>query len=376
MSAELLKHFSTLPDPRVDRTKRYPLVEILFLVISAVISGCDGWKSIHDFGEIKLEWLKKYLPYEEGIPTDDTIARVMRRLDTKAFAACFMTWMSAVSAVTKEKIVSIDGKTLRHSYNRRDDKSAIHMVSAWSHANGVVLGQEKTNEKSNEITAIPELLQALALKGCIVTIDAMGCQEAIAEQIIKKKADYVLALKGNQGHLHEDITQFFETAQASGFVNLRCDFHEEYDAGHGRVEHRKCWVIEPQHYKGSFRNLAKWKKLAAIFMVQTQRDLGEKVTKDTRFYIASCQPTAQQALNMVRAHWHIENCLHWTLDMTFSEDASRIRTEASPENFAIIRHIALNVIKKDTSRKASVKRKRAMAALDDQFRSTLITQGF
>lgn len=376
MSAALLKHFESLPDPRVERTKRYPLNEILLLVISAVISGSDGWKAIHDFGKIKLKWLKQYLPYELGIPSDDTIARVMRRLATKAFASCFIAWMQSVCIATEEKIVSIDGKTLRRSHNRRDEKSAIHMVSAWSHANGVVLGQERTADKSNEITAIPELLEVLALKGCIVTIDAMGCQEVIAEKIVKKQADYVLALKGNQGHFHEDVVQFFETALLNNFAGVAVDYEQEHDAGHGRVEHRQCWVIDPHQYKGNFRNISKWKKLSHIFMVKSTRELRDKTTHDTRFYITSCQPSAIQALHIVRAHWHIENALHWTLDMTFAEDYSRIRTLASPENFAIVRHIALNVIKKDTSCQASVKRKRAMAALDDSFRSTLIEQGF
>jgi predicted transposase YbfD/YdcC len=341
-----------------------------------VISGCDGWKSIHDFGKIKLEWLRKYFPYTEGIPTDDTIARIMRRLETKAFTKCFMGWIQAVSSVTNEDIIPIDGKTVRRSHDKRTNKSAIHMVSAWSVANGVVLAQEKTSEKSNEITAIPELLNVLALKGCIVTIDAMGCQEEIAQKIIKKEANYVLAVKGNQGHLHEDIKQFFETSQKNNFLNVTHDFHDEHDKGHGRLEYRQCWVINTSLYEASFRNLQKWKNVKQIFMVKTERDLGDKITKDTRFYIASCEKSAKEALNIVRSHWHIENCLHWTLDMTFNEDSSRIRKQASPENFSIVRQIALNVIKKHTSLKASVKRKRAMAALDDKFRDELIEQAF
>lgn len=376
MSAEITKHFNNLRDPRVERTKRYPLIEILFLVISAVISGCDGWKSIHDFGKIKLDWLRKYFPYEEGIPTDDTIARVMRRLETKAFTQCFISWMQAVSLVTNEDIVAIDGKTVRRSHDRRADKSAIHMVSAWSVANSVVLGQEKTSEKSNEITAIPELLKVLALKGCIVTIDAMGCQEEIAKQIIKKEADYVLAVKGNQGYLYEDIKQFFDTSYQNNFLNVMHDFYDEHDKGHGRIEHRKCWVIDTNLYNDSFRNLKKWKDIKQIWMIKTERDLGEQITQDTRFYIASCTKSAQEALTIVRAHWHIENCLHWTLDMTFDEDSSRIRKQSSPENFSIVRQIALNVIKKHTTLKASVKRKRAMAGWDDNFRDELIRQAF
>jgi predicted transposase YbfD/YdcC len=347
MSANLLSHFTELPDPRIERTKRYPLSEIIFLVISAVISGSDGWKAIHDFGQIKLNWLRGYLPYAQGIPTDDTIARVMRRLDTKAFESCFISWMQSVLIATEQDIVPIDGKTLRRSHDRSSGKSAIHMVSAWSSANGVVLGQEKTAEKSNEITAIPALLEVLALKGCIVTIDAMGCQEAIAEKIIQKQANYVLALKGNQGHFHEEVKEFFTLAFANHFAQIEHEFHEEHDAGHGRIEHRQCWVIDPYLYKSSFSNLGKWKKLSHIIMVKTQRDCGNRITHDTRFYIASTQLCAQRALHIVRVHWQVENCLHWTLDMTFNEDSSRIRTEASPENLAIMRHIALNIIKRD-----------------------------
>lgn len=220
MDNPLLDHFSTLPDPRIERSKQYPLNEIILLVISATVSGFEGWKQIKDFGEIKLAWLRKFLPYENGIPVDDTIARVMRKLDTKAFQSCFISWMQSVVRATEGDVVAIDDKTLRRSHDNASGKSAIHMVSAWSSANGLVLGQEKTAEKSNEITAIPELLSVLELKGCIVSIDAMGCQTAIAEQIIQHKADYVLALKGNQGQLHDEVKEFFTVAQAQNFKNV------------------------------------------------------------------------------------------------------------------------------------------------------------
>ena len=219
-SKDLISCFSELKDPRIDRTKRYPLIEIIFLIISATISGCDGWKSIRDFGVIKLEWLRKFLPYEEGIPVDDTIARVMRRINTKHFRHCFIKWIKSISKKTEGDIIAIDGKTLRGSCDDNSDKAAVHMVSAWSTANSLVLGQEKTSEKSNEITAIPELLDVLELKGCIVSIDAMGCQTEIAKKIIKKKADYILALKGNQGNLHEDVNDFFKDALINNFNNI------------------------------------------------------------------------------------------------------------------------------------------------------------
>ena len=372
MEADLLTHFNTLEDPRVDRTKRYPLIEIIFLIISATISGCEGWKSIRDFGLLKLDWLRQYLPYENGIPVDDTLARVMRRLDTKQFANCFTNWIQSVTEATDGDVIAIDGKTLRRSHDISADKSAIHMVSAWSSANGVVLGQEKTAEKSNEITAIPELLNSLAIKGCIVSIDAMGCQKDIAEKIIKQKGNYLLALKGNQGNLHEEVSSFLITAKNDNFKNVEHDFYEDIDAGHGRIEVRRAYAIDFKKYKKHLPSGSQWKKLTSVIMVETTREARDFKTKDKRFYISSCDASAEDLLNAARKHWGVENSLHWTLDVTFREDESRIRKDASPENYAIFRHIALNIIRKDTSIEASVKRKRHMAALNDDVRSTLI----
>jgi predicted transposase YbfD/YdcC len=372
MQTDLLSHFKTLEDPRIDRTKRYPLIEIIFLIISATISGCEGWKSIRDFGLLKLDWLRQFLPYENGIPVDDTIARVMRKLNTKQFANCFTSWIRAVTTATDGDVIAIDGKTLRRSFNTSDRKSAIHMVSAWSTANGVVLGQEKTAEKSNEITAIPELLNSLAIKGCIVTIDAMGCQKDIAEQIVKQKGDYLLALKGNQGNFHEEVVSFLTVAKEADFKNVEHDFHEEIDAGHGRVETRRAYAIDFKKYKKHMPEGLKWKKLTSVVMVETIREGRDFKTMDMRFYISSCAPVAAPLLGASRKHWAVENSLHWTLDVTFREDESRIRKEAAPENYAIFRHIALNIIRRNTSIDASVKRKRHMAALNDDVRTTLI----
>lgn len=234
--------------------------------------------------------------------------------------------------------------------------------------------QEKTSEKSNEITAIPELLDVLDLKGCIVSIDAMGCQTEIAKKIAKKEADYILALKGHQGHLHDDVNEFFKEALANNFKNIEHNFYEDFDAGHGRVEIRQCWVIDPQRYNDCFSNLGKWSNLQRIILVKTKREMKEQVTEDTRFYITSRNADARFFAEAVRKHWQVENSLHWTLDVSMNEDASRIRSEASPENYAIIRHIALNIIRSDKSIKASVKRKMSMAALDDEFRFTLLKQ--
>lgn len=373
-TAALLSHFEQLEDPRVERTKRYPLIELIFLVISATISGCEGWKAIRDFGVLKLDWLRKFLPFEAGIPVDDTIARVMRKLDTKQFQQCFTNWMQSVCAKTEGDLIAIDGKTIRGSYDQGSNQSAIHMVSAWSTANSMVLGQEKTAEKSNEITAIPELLETLELKGCIVSVDAMGCQTDIASKIIAKKADYILALKGNQGLFHDDVKSFFSASNNSDFSGVDFDFHTEIDAGHGRVETRNCWVIDPSQHKGCFSNLEKWKNIKRILMVKTKREMKDKTTEDTRFFITSSLSKADFLLNAVRKHWRIENQLHWTLDVTFNEDSSRIRKDSSPENYAVFRRIALNILRKYKAIKASVQRKMNMAALDDSFRTKLIKQ--
>ena len=376
MNADFLSHFECLDDPRVDRTKRYPLIEIIFLIISATISGCEGWKSIRDFGLLKLDWLRNFLPYEHGIPVDDTLARVMRRLDNRQFAKCFTQWMQAIAKVTDGDVIAIDGKTLRRSHDTASSKSAIHMVSAWSSANGVVLGQEKTAEKSNEITAIPELLNSLAIKGCIVTIDAMGCQKAIAAQIVKQQGDYLLALKGNQRQLHNEVKSFFDIAQEVNFKNVTHDFYENIDSDHGRIETRKAYVIDAAKYRKHIPSSQKWKKINSIVMVESIREAVNIQTKDRRFYITSSNESAEKILEATRKHWAVENSLHWTLDVTFREDESRIRKEASPENYAIFRHIALNILRNNTSIEASIKRKKHMAALDDKVRTKLIQDMF
>lgn len=372
MSKDFVEYFLDMPDPRVDRTKIYPLTEIIFLTVTAVLSGCEGWKQIKDFGEVKLDWLRRYLPYEAGIPVDDTIARVMRKLNTDGFKERFIAWMQDVSITTNGDVIAVDGKTLRRSHNHKEGQSAIHMVSAWSSANGVVLGQKKTTEKSNEITAIPELLSALELSGCIVTIDAMGCQKNIAKKIIDGGADYVLALKANQGNLRKDTENFFKHAEDTSFAEVENSYHEEFDKGHGRIEKRQCWVAKVDDMNS--KESSKWAGLKTIAMIVSERVTKKKTTREVRFFICSLAALcAENTLQCVRKHWGVENSLHWVLDVTFREDESRIRKDSSPENLAIVRHIALNLIKKDSSKKCSVKRKRMFAALDDNYRDALIT---
>lgn len=369
----LMNNFSSLPDPRVERTKKYPLEEILLLMISAAISGCTGWKSIKDFGELKLDWLRKYFPYEHGIPADDTLARVIRRLCPKAFKDCFFSWTQSLSKKISGDIIPIDGKTVRGSHDNNREQSPIHMVNAWSNKNNIVLGQEKVSDKSNEITAIPKLLSLLDIKGCIVTIDAMGTQKEIAQQIIKQGGDYILALKGNQGKLFEDTEMFLNDAINTDFLYLEYDYAKDVDAGHGRIETRECWVFRPQDYKNNFRTISEWKNLESIIMIKSTRETKSKKTTETRFYISSCACDAEHLMLAIRKHWGIES-MHWILDVTFREDDSRIRKGDAPENMAILRQIALNTLNKYTNIKDSMPGKRQRAALSDTFREDVLSK--
>jgi predicted transposase YbfD/YdcC len=370
MSANLLEHFGSLPDPRVQGRTDYPLLEIIFLCISAIISGFDGWEAIEDFGVGKLTWLRKFLPYEQGIPRHDTIARVMSCLCPHALQACFVGWVQSVAQLTEGEIVAIDGKQARRSYDKGSRKAAIHMVSAWACQNGIVLGQQKTDCKSNEITAIPELLDILALKGCIVTIDAMGCQRDIAKQIRESEADYVLALKGNQGELHELVSDFFTTALEKKFINIQYSHCEDNDYGHGRIDSRQCYAVSLPAYLNDFTS--EWTGLNSLVCVLAQRDIGDTIQQETRYYISSLAPDATKLSKAIRCHWQVENSLHWVLDVTFKEDDSRIRRGLAAENMTVMRHLALNLIKKEGSSQFSVPRKRRKAALYDEYREKLL----
>jgi predicted transposase YbfD/YdcC len=343
MSATFIEHFSDLKDPRDDKNKKHQFMDILFLVIAAVISGAEGWEAIETFGEEKLEWLRKYFPFANGVPSHDCIRMVMISLSPKALRGCFARWMQAVAEVANGEVVAIDGKTLRRSFKRAGGLGAIYMVSAWAKRNGVSLGQMKTDEKSNEITAIPALLGLLELRGCIVTIDAMGCQREIAEKIREQGADYVLAVKKNQKELHQAIEDYFETAQQAGYRAVPLERVEEVDSGHGRVEVRRYQLVP------DLRTLPKpeqWKDLQGIARVEGERHLGERVSTEVRYYITSFGQDVGRLAEAVRGHWGIEDSLHWVLDVTFREDDSRLRSGYGAENFAVIRHIALNLLKR------------------------------
>jgi predicted transposase YbfD/YdcC len=368
MTATFIEHFSDLKDPRDDKNQKHQLMDIVFLVIAAVIRGAEGWEAIETFGEEKLDWLRKYFPFANGVPSHDCIRMVMISLSPKALQGCFARWMQALVEVAKGEVVAIDGKTIRRSFDRAGGLRAIHMVSAWAKRNGVSLGQVKTDEKSNEITAIPALLGFLELRGCIVTIDAMGCQREIAEKIREQGADYVLAVKKNQKELHQAIEDYFETAQQAGYRAVPLERLEEVDSGHGRVEVRRYQLVP------DLRTLPKpeqWKDLQGIARVEGERHLGDRVSTEVRYYITSFGQDVGRLAEAVRGHWGIENSLHWVLDVTFREDDSRLRAGYGAENFAVIPHIALNLLKREPS-KASLKRKRYKAALSNEFRSNVL----
>ncbi|MCH8745984.1 MAG: ISAs1 family transposase [Chloroflexi bacterium] len=364
LAPSITSFFSVLEDPRPDHTRRHKLIDIMTIAICGVICGADSWVELEQFGKSKEEWLKGFLELPNGIPSHDTFGRVFALLDAQQFRDCFLAWVQAVSAVTRGQVIAIDGKTLRRSHDKSLGKSAIHMVSAWASENRLVLGQTKVAEKSNEITAIPELLALLDISGCIVTIDAMGCQKEIARLIIEDSGDYVLALKENQGQLYREVKELFED---EGLVASEGDFHETVNKGHGRLEHRRCWSIADQEYISYLNLKGEWRGLRSVAKVTGERRIGEKVSIESRYYISSLPGGAEQLLRAVREHWGIENSLHWVLDIAFREDESRVRKGHGPENLATMRHMALNLLRRETSSKGGVKARRLRAGWDETY---------
>lgn len=370
----IVECFDDLPDPRIERTRRHNLLDILVIGLCSMLTGGEGFTDMEVFGRAKLEWLKTFLELPNGIPSHDTFSRVFSALDPQHFLDCFVRWVQGLCTALAGDVVAIDGKALRRALN--EGASIPYIVSAWASDHGVVLGQVKVDDKSNEITAIPELLRALHLHGCIVTIDAMGAQKEIAAQLCDQHADYVLALKDNHPTAHEEIEEFF--ADAVGPCALEpaptvtpgtMDFFQTVEKGHGRIETRRYWQSTDIQW---FQDKPLWKNLHSIGMVESLRCLKGKSSIERRYFFSSLPLDAKTFAHAVRQHWGIENPLHWSLDVTFREDQSRARTQYAAQNLATLRRIALNLVKKNPRPKVSQRQKRILAALDTHFLQQLL----
>jgi predicted transposase YbfD/YdcC len=369
----LLRYFAELPDPRMNRTKLHLLGDILTITICSVICGADGWVQVAEFGRCKRKWFETFLALPNGIASHDTFGRVFAMLDPTAFEACFLRWIADLATASEGRLIAIDGKTLRRSLDAANGKAAIHMVSAWCAANHLVLGQVATDAKSNEITAIPELLKLLDLQGSVVTIDAIGCQKKIAAQIVDQGGDYVLQLKGNQGGLHDETALLFDQCLRDDCLGIPYTSAATTNGGHGRVEQRRIWVTPET---GWFAERGKWKNLRSLVRVEARRTVNGKTSVEYRYYISSL--TAEdpaRMLALIRGHWGIENSLHWSLDIAFREDDCRIRRGHAAENFSRLNRIALNLLKSETQQKVGIKTKRLVAGWDHDYLLKVLTQG-
>ena len=358
-------HFAQMEDPRIDRTKRHKLIDILTIAICAVICGADSWVAIELYGCTKYEWLKTFLELPNGIPSHDTFARVFALINPQEFQSCFVNWMKSIQKITSGEVVAIDGKTLCGSSNLNCDQSAIQIVSAWATTNKLVLGQVKVDSQSNEITAIPELLKVLDLAGCIVTIDAIGCQKEIVKLITEQSADYVITLKKNQGNLYDSVESLFKTAISKGFEGIEHSTYKTEDKGHGREEIRHYLMLS--EIQKQLDTESAWSNFNSVGMVESIRKLDGKTEVETRYFISSLQGNAEKFGNSVRSHWGIENSLHWILDVALREDDCRIRKDNAPQNFAVIRQIAVNLLGKEKRVKRGIKNKQFLAAMANDY---------
>jgi predicted transposase YbfD/YdcC len=363
-----LSHFKDLQDPRQQGKVSYPLDEILLLCLFAVLAGAECFTEIALFGVKKLDFLRRFRPFTDGTPAQDHLGDILAVLDAEQFQRCFVAWVAALTGMP-EGVIAIDGKTVRRSGNKRSGKAAIHMVSAFAARQRLVLGQVKVAEKSNEIIAIPKLLDMLAIEGAIITIDAMGCQREIAKKVVDKKADYVLALKGNQGSLQKDVEVFAAEQKAKGFADTEISRDTTIDGDHGRIETRTTTVI---HDVGWLQERHAWPGLKAVVMVESSREVSGKIATETRLYITSLIMVAALLGPVVRSHWSVENSLHWVLDMVFRDDECRVRTEHAPANFAAIKHMAQNLLR-NAPGKSSLRSRRKAAGWDDDFLASLVT---
>jgi predicted transposase YbfD/YdcC len=362
-----LNHFKDLPDPRQRGKITYPLDEVLLLALLAVLAGAESFVEIARFGEKKLDLLRRFRPFRDGTPSHDHLGDIFAAIDAEQFQRCFVAWVAALTGVPVG-VVAIDGKTVRRSGGKAG-KGAIHMVSAFAASQRLVLGQVKVAEKSNEIVAIPKLLDLLAIEGAIVTIDAMGCQRAIARKIVEKKADYVFGLKGNQGSLRDDVELLVKEQKTRNFADSKISRAETIDADNGRIETRTTTVIHDIEW---LRKRHDWPGLNAIAIVESTRESGGKVERETRYYITSLVMLAQLLGPVIRSHWAIENSLHWVMDMVFRDDECRVRTNHAPANFTTIKHMAHNLLRKPSG-KDSFRVRRKVAGWDDEFLASLVT---
>jgi len=368
---EWLEHFEPLEDPRQSGKVWYPLEEVLLLSLLGVLAGAESWVEIAEFGKRKLDFLRRFRAFANGTPSHDQLGDLFAALDAAAFQHCFIAWVGSLTKFGPD-IVAIDGKTLRRAYQEGGAKAPIHMISAWSSRQRLVLGQAKVADKSNEITAIPDLLDLLTLEGAIVTIDAMGCQKEIAEKIKEKEADYVLALKGNQGSLSADVELFFCEQKVRKFEDTAISRHQTLEKSHGRIETRTYTAIDDIAWLTARHD---WAGLKSIVMVESVREIiGGKTESETRFYISSLAAGAERQGEAIRSHWGVENSHHWVMDMVFRDDECRIRKDNAPANYATIKHIASNLMRREPAKK-SMRVKRRLAAWDDAYLASLIAAG-
>jgi predicted transposase YbfD/YdcC len=372
LEVSFLDYFQELEDPRSERNRAYSMAEILFVTLCAAICGAEGWQDVEDFGKAKREYLRQFFPYQNGIPSDDTYRRFFRAIDPQKFQALFREWVQSLQSHMEGRLIAIDGKSSRHSFD--ETTCMLHMISAYATEARLVLAQEKVSEKSNEITAIPQLLEWLDLREATVTLDAMGCQQALADQIIQKEGHYIFALKGNQGTLCEDVTTYWTEEDLTTFPSE--GFYQTSDKGHGRLETRGCWVTQDVAWLRERH--PHWHSINTLIRVESTREMKGKSTSEIRYYISSLHKTPEKILGAIRSHWAIENNLHWVLDMSFGEDQSRIRKENAPQIMAIIRHMALNLLQltKDQMKRQSIKRLRKMAGWNHEILSTILSQNF